>query len=409
MFESIPLAPVDPIFGTTLAYQADTSNDKINLGVGAYRTDEGKPWVLPCVRKAEEIIFKSAGNHEYLPIDGLKELLTISASLIFGEFYEKNSNRVVTIQTLSGTGALRLGGEFINKFFPGRTIFLSDPTWGNHRSVFSESGIKVATYRYFNPNTLGLDYQGMIEDLKNAPPGSFIVLHACAHNPTGVDPTPEQWKGIAEVIRAHKLFPFFDCAYQGFASGSLEKDRGAIELFAAMGFEMFVAQSYAKNFGMYGERVGCFHVLCEKAEPVRSQLKVLARAIYSNPPTFGARIVTTVVQDPQLFKEWKENLLTMSGRIKEVRQLLYDELIKLRTPGDWHHILNQIGMFTYTGLTEPQCERLINEFHVYLLKSGRISMAGINTKNVRYLAKAINSVVSNTQSKMKTTQQLNRK
>jgi len=295
-----------------------------------------------------------------------------------------------------------LGGEFINKWFPGRLIYISEPTWGNHRSVFSESGIKIVSYRYFNPKTLGLDYQGMIEDLKNAPAGSIILLHSCAHNPTGVDPTPEQWKGIAEVIRSHKLFPFFDCAYQGFASGSLEKDRYAMELFAGMGFELFIAQSYAKNFGMYGERVGCFHVVCdiERAEPVRSQLKIIARAMYSNPPTFGARIVTTVVQDPQLFKEWKDNLLTMSGRIKQVRQLLFDELTKLGTPGDWHHILNQIGMFTYTGLTEPQCERLTNEFHVYLLKSGRISMTGINTQNVTYLAKAIHTVVSNTQSKM---------
>jgi len=402
MFKHVPLAPVDPIFGTSLAHQADPSPDKINLGVGAYRTNDGKPWILTCVRKAEERILKSDVNHEYLAIDGLKELQEVASRLMLGEFAEKNPNKVVSIQSLSGTGALRLGGEFIHKWLPGRTVYLSDPTWGNHKAVFTNSGLKTTEYRYFNSKTLGLDYQGLLEDLKNAPEGSVILLHACAHNPTGVDPTQEQWKGIAEVMRAHKLFPFFDCAYQGFATGSLERDRYAMELFANLGFEMVIAQSFAKNFGMYGERIGCFHVVCqaEHSESVRSQLKLIARPMYSNPPSYGARIVTTVIKDPELFQEWKDNLLTMSGRILQVRTLLFDELKKLGTPGDWSHIKNQIGMFTYTGLSEPQCERLINEFHVYLLNSGRISMAGINTHNVGYLAKSIHAVVSGTKSKI---------
>jgi len=291
---------------------------------------------------------------------------------------------------------LRLGGEFIAKFLPGKVIYISDPTWGNHKAVFTNSGLKQKEYRYFNAKTLGLDFDGMIEDLKNAPDGSVILLHACAHNPTGVDPSQEQWKVIAEVLKSKSHIPFFDCAYQGFATGSLERDRFAMEYFANQGFEMFIAQSYAKNFGMYGERVGCFHVVSkpDTSEAVASQLKIVARPMYSNPPSYGARIVVTVLKDPVLFAQWKQDLVTMSGRIKQVRELLTQELKKLGTPGDWSHIKNQIGMFTYTGLNEPQCDRLIKDFHVYLLKSGRISMAGINTSNVSYLAKAINAVVT---------------
>jgi aspartate aminotransferase len=396
LFAAVPLAPVDPIFGTALAHDRDPAKEKINLGVGAYRTNEGKPWVLSSVKKAEERILKANFNHEYLPIDGLKELQEVSARLMLGDFAVKNPKSVVSIQSLSGTGALRLGGEFIAKFLPGRTIYISDPTWGNHKAVFTNSGVKHKDYRYFNPKTLGLDFEGFIEDIKKAPEGSVILLHACAHNPTGVDPTQEQWKALADVIKSRNQIPFFDCAYQGFATGSLERDRFAMEYFANQGFEMFIAQSYAKNFGMYGERVGCFHTVCkpETSEAVRSQLKLVARPMYSNPPSYGARVVTTVINDPELFNEWKDNLLTMSGRINQVRELLYKELKSLNTPGTWEHILNQIGMFTYTGLSEAQCDRLTNEFHVYLLKSGRISMAGINTSNVSYLAKAINAVVT---------------
>jgi aspartate aminotransferase len=387
---------VDPIFGASLAYQACTAKEKINLSVGAYRTNEGNPWTLTCVKKAEERIFKSNLNHEYLPIDGEKDFQEVSAKLILGEFAQKNPKSVVSIQSLSGTGALRLGGEFIAKFLPGRTLYLSDPTWGNHPAVFTNSGVKHKEYRYFNSKTLGLDFDGFIEDIKKAPQGSVFLLHACAHNPTGVDPTPEQWKIIAEAIKSKSHVPFFDSAYQGFASGSLERDRFAVEYFANQGFEMLIAQSYAKNFGMYGERVGCFHMVCkpETAEQVRSQLKLLARRMYSNPPAYGARIVTAVLKDPELTAEWKENLLTMSGRIKQVRELLFKELKELGTPGEWSHILNQIGMFTYTGLSQPHCDRMVKEFNVFLLSSGRISMAGINTSNVSYLARAINAVVT---------------
>jgi len=243
----------------------------------------------------------------------------------------------------------------------------------------------------------------MIADIQAAPPGSIICLHACAHNPTGIDPSEEQWKGIAATIKARGHLPYFDMAYQGFASGNLGKDAYAIRLFALQKFEFLVAQSFAKNFGLYGERVGALHVFTvseERAKAILSQLNLVARPMYSNPPTFGARIVTTVLQNPELYAEWNQNLQTMSGRINQVRKLLFDELKKLGTPGTWNHILDQIGMFTYTGLNEKQCERLINEFHVYLLKSGRISMAGINTNNVAYLAAAIHAVVTDAPSKL---------
>jgi len=284
-----------------------------------------------------------------------------------------------------------------------KQIYVSNPTWGNHNSVFQKSGLEPKSYRYLNSKTLGLDYEGMIADLKAAPDRSIICLHACAHNPTGIDPTEEQWKGIAEVMRQKGHFTFFDMAYQGFASGSLEKDSFAIRLFAQRDFELVVSQSFAKNFGLYGERVGALHVLTtseERAKAIVSQICLVIRPMYSNPPTFGARIVSTVLGNPELFAEWKQNLLTMSGRITQVRHLLFEELKKLKTPGRWDHIVEQIGMFTYTGLNEKQCERLISEFHIYLLKSGRISMAGINTGNVAYLAQAMHAVVTDAPAKL---------
>jgi len=293
--------------------------------------------------------------------------------------------------------------NFLGTWSKGNPAYVSVPTWGNHFAIFEKSGVEARKYRYFHAKTLGLDFDGLMADISAAPSGSIILLHACAHNPTGVDPTPDQWKAIADLCKEHNLIPFFDCAYQGFASGDLEKDAYAIRLFASMGFELLVAQSFAKNFGLYGERIGAFHVLThteDRAVAIASQLRLVARPMYSNPPTYGARIVVTVLKDPELYAEWRENLKTMSGRIYQVRQLLFEELKKLQTPGDWSHVINQIGMFTYTGLTEKQVERMVNEFHCHMLKNGRISMAGINTNNVVWLAKAINTVVSETPSNL---------
>jgi len=334
----------------------------------------------------------------------MEEFWRAAQDLVFGtEFTSTQRGRLASVQTLSGTGSLRVAAEFLGVFMKNKQIYISNPTWGNHNAVFQKSGLEPKSYKYLNPKTLGLDFEGMIADLKAAPDRSIICLHACAHNPTGIDPSEEQWKGIAEVIRQKDHLPFFDMAYQGFASGSIEKDSFAVRLFTSMGFELLVSQSFAKNFGLYGERIGALHVLTineERAKAIFSQVNLVIRPNYSNPPTFGARIVSTVLNNPELYAEWKQNLLTMSGRITQVRHLLFSELQKLGTPGRWNHITEQIGMFTYTGLNEKQCERLINEFHIYLLKSGRISMAGINTANVSYLAQAIHAVVTDAPAKL---------
>lgn len=309
------------------------------------------------------------------------------------------------MQTISGTGACHLGALFLAKFYHGnRTIYISDPTWANHNQIFSNVGLPIATYPYFDKATKGLDFAGMKAAIAAAPERSIILLHACAHNPTGVDPTEQQWREIAEVIRQRNHLPCFDTAYQGFASGDLDRDAGAIRYFVEQGFELLVAQSFAKNFGLYGERAGCFHYVSspsgasspaarETTARVASQLAILQRSEISNPPIYGARVAATVLNDAALFAEWKENLRTMSGRIVAMRAALKAGLAALGTPGNWDHITDQIGMFSYTGLSEPQVLRLREQFHVYLTKNGRISMAGLNTRNVEYFAKAVDTVV----------------
>ena len=277
---------------------------------------------------------------------------------------------------------------------------MSTPTWANHNQIFDNVKLPTKNYPYFSKETCNLDFDGMISALKSAPEGSIILLHACAHNPTGVDPTQDQWKEIAKVMKERKQFPFFDTAYQGFASGSLSKDGWAIRYFVDQGFELVIAQSYAKNFGLYGERAGCFHFVTSPSpnaqdtiSRVGSQLAILQRSEISNPPAYGARIASLVLNDPKLFEQWEKDLVTMSGRIIEMRKALRSKLEELSTPGTWHHITDQIGMFSFTGLNEDQVAQLREKFHVYMTKNGRISMAGLNTHNVDYFAKAVDSVV----------------
>lgn len=309
------------------------------------------------------------------------------------------------MQTISGTGAVHLGALFLAKFYKGnKTVYLSNPTWANHNQIFSNVGIPTAQYPYFNKETCGLDFDGMKSTIQSAPEGSIILLHACAHNPTGVDPTLDQWKEIATVIREKKHFPFFDCAYQGFASGNLARDAAAVRYFVEQGFELVIAQSFAKNFGLYGERAGCFHVVTGPGPDAKStigriasQLAILQRSEISNPPIYGARIAATVLNDPKLFAEWEENLATMSGRIISMRKALRSKVEELGTPGTWNHITDQIGMFTFTGLNEAQVAKLRADHHIYMTKNGRVSMAGLNTRNVEYVASAINQVVKSTQ------------
>jgi aspartate aminotransferase len=405
IFDKVPLAPEDAVFGLSAQCSADPHPEKVNLVIGAYRDEDLKPWVLPVVRQVQtQLASDPAQNHEYLAIDGSQEFCHHAARLIMGdEFVLANKDRVTSVQAISGTGALRLAAEFIAKFMPGKACYISNPSWGNHKAIFASSRVEPKEYRYWNPKTLGLDLSGMLEDINAAPEGSVILLHACAHNPTGVDPTMDEWKQIAETIRAKKHFTLFDSAYQGFASGDLDKDAQAVRYFASEGFEFFVAQSFAKNFGLYGERTGALHVLVNDAKTapaVHSQLNLVIRASFSNPPKYGALIVAAVLKDPKLFDQWRESLRIMSGRIIAMRQALYDALIALNTPGDWKHIITQIGMFSYTGLTAKHVERLIKEFHVYLLSNGRISMCGLSTSKVDYLAKAIHTVVSESNPKL---------
>lgn len=316
--------------------------------------------------------------------------------------------RAVSLQSVSGTGALHLGAGFLAKFYnpsnpEAKTIYVSSPTWANHNQVFGNSKVPVKTYPYFHKETKGLDFDGMISTLQSAPEGAIILLHACAHNPTGVDPTQDQWQKIAQVMKQKKQFPFFDCAYQGFASGSLRRDAWAVNYFVEQGFELMIAQSYAKNFGLYGERAGCFHFVAapsasaqDEATRVGSQLAILQRSEISNPPAYGARIASTILNNEQLFAQWEEDLRTMSGRIIEMRKQLRNKLEQMGTPGTWNHITDQIGMFSFTGLNEQQVQKLREQFHIYMTKNGRISMAGLNTKNIDYFAKAVDSVVRET-------------
>jgi aspartate aminotransferase, cytoplasmic len=310
------------------------------------------------------------------------------------------------LQTISGTGAVHLGALFLAKFYrPNETstVYFSSPTWANHNQIFTNVHLPIKTYPYFSAKTKGLDFDGMIDAIDKAPDGSIILLHACAHNPTGVDPTQDQWVQIAKTIRNNNHFPFFDCAYQGFASGDHSRDAWAIRYFVEQGFEMCVAQSYAKNFGLYGERAGCFHFITSPASDatetvgrIASQLAILQRSEISNPPAYGARIASTVLNDGKLFAEWEANLRTMSGRIIEMRKQVKAMLDQMGTPGTWNHITDQIGMFSFTGLTQPQVQRMKEEFHIYMTNNGRISMAGLNSKNVEYFAKAIDKVVRET-------------
>ncbi|KAH0623846.1 hypothetical protein JD844_007013 [Phrynosoma platyrhinos] len=408
VFAAVPQALPVAVFQLTADFRADTDPRKVNLGVGAYRTDEGQPWVLPVVRKVEMMITKDTSlNHEYLPILGLPEFRANSSRIALGEDSPAiKENRVGGVQSLGGTGALRIGAEFLRRWYNGTNntatpVYISSPSWENHNSVFTDAGFKdIRSYRYWDAANRGLDIQGFLEDLEKAPEFSIFILHACAHNPTGTDPTQEQWKQIAAVMKRRYLFPFFDSAYQGFASGSLDKDAWAVRYFVSEGFELFCAQSFSKNFGLYNERVGNLTVVAKDGENVQrvlSQMEKIVRTTWSNPPSQGARIVATTLTSPELFAEWKENVKTMADRVLLMRAELRSRLEALHTPGTWNHITEQIGMFSFTGLNPKQVLFLIKEKHIYLMASGRINMCGLTTKNLDYVAASIHEAVTKIQ------------
>ncbi|KMZ73817.1 Aspartate transaminase [Zostera marina] len=399
VFANISQAPEDPILGVTVAYNKDSSPHKLNLGVGAYRTEEGKPLVLDVVRRAEKLLVSDISlKKEYLPITGLADFNKSSAKLILGSDSPAiQENRVATVQCLSGTGSLRVGAEFLKKHYNQHTIYIPSPTWGNHPKIFMMAGLSVKTYRYYDPATRGLDFEGLQQDLSAATSGSIVLLHACAHNPTGVDPTLDQWEHIRKLMRSKGLLPFFDSAYQGFASGSLDADAQSVRMFVADGGECLAAQSYAKNMGLYGERIGALSIVLTSADVARkveSQLKLVIRPMYSSPPIHGASIVATILNDREMYHDWTVELKAMADRIISMRKQLYDAMCAKGTPGDWSHIIKQIGMFTFTGLNPEQVAFMTSEYHVYMTSDGRISMAGLSSSKVTHLSDAMHAAVT---------------
>lgn len=402
-FVDVQTAPPIEVFQLGRDFAADTNPKKVSLGVGAYRTSEGKPWILPVVKKAEKILAEKVEreeiNHEYLPVLGLDAFTKAATTMLLGEDSSAlKEGRAMGIQALSGTGSLRIGADFLHRILGKNTVYYSNPTWGNHGLIFGRAGYTdLRQYRYWDAENRNLDFTGMMEDLGQAPSGAVVILHACAHNPTGVDPTKEQWTQIAEVCKSRNLFVFFDCAYQGFASGSLDTDAWAVRFFVDQGFEIFCSQSFSKNFGLYNERAGNLTVVVKDPSVManfQAQITLIVRAMYSNPPSHGVRIVQTVLEDPGLYQEWRDCIVTMSQRIKDMRAGLRQRLEALGTPGDWSHITSQIGMFSYVGLTKDQCIWLQKERSLYLLKSSRISMCGVTPANIDYVAKAISEAVA---------------
>lgn len=396
-FAGVQMGPPDAILGVTEAFKRDTNPKKINLGVGAYRDDNGKPWVLPSVRTAEERIVAKKLDKEYATIIGIPDFYNKAIELALGKDSERlKGKHNATTQSISGTGALRIGAAFLSKFWQGnREVYVPTPTWGNHVPIFEHSGLPIKKYRYYDPKTCGLDVQGVFEDISKIPEKSIVLLHACAHNPTGVDLSLEQWKELSQLIKKKNLFPFFDMAYQGFASGDVDRDAQAVRIFEKDGHLYCLAQSFAKNMGLYGERAGAYSVITaskEEADRVTSQIKILIRALYSNPPVNGARLAAEILNDQELRAIWLKDVKTMADRIINIRAQLKGNLVKLGSSRSWDHITNQIGMFCYSGMTAENVERLSKEFSIYLTKDGRISMAGVTSKNVDYLAHAMHEV-----------------
>ncbi|KAH9205642.1 pyridoxal phosphate-dependent transferase [Leptodontidium sp. 2 PMI_412] len=403
IFSSLPIAHEDDAFGLIRLAKADTHPSKTSLNAGVYRDEEGNPWVLPVVKEVKNILHADPTvNHEYLPIRGNARFLTGARKLVLGAAEALNP-AVVSIQTVAGTGANHMAAILLVHALQPKSVWFSNPTWLNHASIWekADKNINQKWYPYYNPADRRFDFRGMVKTLEEeSQPGDVVVLHACAHNPTGLDPTPDQWKAIADLCIRLKLFPLFDSAYQGFASGDLERDSWAIKHFLGEdGLELGIAQSFSKNFGLYAERVGALHIRTTSAD-VASNVGILlqqvSRSEFSTPPAYGATIVATVLNDDALFAKWQLDLKTMSSRIAQMRQGLYDELIRLKTPGKWDHILTQIGMFSYIGVTAAQAILLKEQYHIYLLTTGRVALTGLTWENVGYVASSIDAVVRQT-------------
>jgi aromatic-amino-acid transaminase len=388
---TVPMAPADPILGVTEAFVADPSPKKVNLGVGVYTDDNGKIPLLESVRRAEEQRLKTSPHRGYLPIDGLAAYDRAVQELVFGSS-EKN---IVTVQALGGTGGLKIGADFLKQVNPAAQVWISEPSWENHRQLFEAAGFPVKSYPYYEPRTRGLDFEGMERSLKAVAPGSIVVLHACCHNPTGVDLDKDQWGTVLEIVRSHGLIPFLDLAYQGFAEG-IEQDAYPARLFAGGMTPVFLSSSFSKSLSVYGERVGAVSVVTaspDEAKRVLSHLKRVVRTNYSNPPSHGGQIAATVLASPDLRALWEKELGQMRERIKAMRKALVDGIHKRVPTSNFSFMLKQRGMFSYSGLSKEQVRRLREEYSIYTIDTGRICVAALTTKNVDYVADAIARVI----------------
>ena len=396
LFSAVELAPRDPILGLNEQFAADTNPNKVNLGVGVYFDDNGKLPLLQCVQAAEKAMMDKPTARGYLPIDGIAAYDSAVKTLVFGADSEVvKAGRVSTVQAIGGTGGLKIGADFLHKINPKAKVLISNPSWENHKAIFTNAGFEVGTYRYYDATTRALNFEGMLADLNAAAAGTVVVLHACCHNPTGYDITPAQWDQVIAAVKGNNLTPFLDMAYQGFADGIAE-DGAVVGKFLAAGLDFFVSTSFSKSFSLYGERVGALSVVCaskEETSKVLSQLKIMIRTNYSNPPTHGGAVVALVLGDAQLRAQWEGELAEMRSRIKLMRTKLVEGLKAAGVKQDMGFITKQVGMFSYSGLSKDQMVRLRNEFGVYGTDTGRMCVAALNSKNIDYVCKAIAQVV----------------
>lgn len=396
LFSAVEMAPRDPILGLNEAFNADTRTTKVNLGVGVYYNEEGRIPLLRAVAEAEKARIEAHAPRGYLPIEGIAAYDKAVQELLFGKGAALiEAGRVITTQALGGTGALKIGADFLKRLLPDATVAISDPSWENHRALFESAGFPVQNYRYYDPFSNGVNRGGMLEDLRNLPARSIVVLHACCHNPTGVDLQLEDWKALLDVLREREHVPFLDIAYQGFGDG-IEQDAEAVRLFAESGLEFFVSSSFSKSFSLYGERVGALSLVTssrEESTRVLSQLKRVIRTNYSNPPTHGATVVASVLGSPELRAMWEAELGEMRDRIRSMRLAMVEQLASLGAKRDFGFVAEQRGMFSYSGLTVEQVERLKEEFGIYAVGTGRICVAALNKGNLDSVTRAIHAVL----------------
>ncbi|CAK73408.1 unnamed protein product (macronuclear) [Paramecium tetraurelia] len=400
LWSKVPYGSLDPSVNLVAQYDADNYYQKVNLGVNTYRDNQGNPVLLESVQEALQIVREKNLDNEYPPIEGLQSFIQATIKLGYGEkYYERNGKYIAGCQVLSGTGAVRLGFELLNKFVsPGTQVFVPNPTKTLHSTIAQMAGLQSKEYRYFNPITRQVDFSGLFEDLQIVPNGSIVLFHACSHNPTGCDLDLDQWKQLLDLTKQKGILPFFDMTYQGFTSGDMDQDAQAIRMFTEAGVPIMLGQSFDKNMGLAGQRTGCLSIVCSnerEKEMVVSQLNLLARSLWSCPPVHGARIAETILNNPEIYQLWLNEVKQMALRLKNIRQSFTKALKDLGSPHDWSHLSKQFGMYSLTGFGQVQIKELMEKYHIYLLHNGGISIAGLNDANIKYVSMAFHEVTKN--------------